>query len=91
MRRTAAGDRPVGLAPQGIVCRTSPSPKGFYFQAAGTRDIWLYDEARRQSVPLLRHLDRPFTSFTVSPDGNWVAINFDAAETSDLMMMEHFR
>lgn len=91
MQRTAEGDRPVPLKPQGITCRNSPSSTGFYFKAAGTGDIYRYDEASRLSARVLRRPDRPFVRFSVSPDGNWGALDFRGKETSDLMVMEHFR
>jgi Tol biopolymer transport system component/DNA-binding winged helix-turn-helix (wHTH) protein len=90
-RRTTDADQPVSLAAQGVPCRTAQSPRGFYFKSADTGDVYLYDEAAETCSRILRRPDRPFTWFTVSPDGNWLAINFDGNESSDLMILEHFR
>jgi Tol biopolymer transport system component len=90
-RRTTEGDQPMSLATQGVPCRTAQSPKGFYFKSADTGDVYLYDEAAQSCMRILQRPDRPFTWFTVSPDGNWLVINFDGKQSSDLMIMEHFR
>jgi Tol biopolymer transport system component len=90
-RRTGEGHQPVSLATQGVPCRTAQSPKGFYFRSADTGDLYFYDEAAESCTRVARRPDRWFTWFTVSPDGNWLAINFDGRESSDLMIMEHFR
>jgi Tol biopolymer transport system component/DNA-binding winged helix-turn-helix (wHTH) protein len=90
-RRTTEGYQPVSLAAQGVPCRTAQSPKGFYFKAADTGDVYLYDEAAESCTRVARRPDRPFTWFTVSPDSNWLAINFDGKQSSDLMIVEHFR
>ena len=90
MRRTSNGDRPVSLAPDGITCRTSPSPNGFYFKSADTGEVFLYDETSERCVRVLK-ADRPFSRFTVSPDGRSLALDFKGQETSDLMIVEHFR
>jgi len=90
-RRTMEGYQPVSLATQGVPCRTSQSPKGFYFKSADTGDVYLYDEAVESCTRVAWRPDRSFTWFGVSPNGNWLAINFDGTESSDLMIMEHFR
>jgi Tol biopolymer transport system component len=89
-RRTTQGDQPVPLAAEGMPCRTAPSPKGFYFRSADGNDVYLYDDATG-SGRVFQRPDRPFTRFTVSPDGSWLAINHDGKEGKDLMIMEHFR
>jgi Tol biopolymer transport system component/DNA-binding winged helix-turn-helix (wHTH) protein len=91
LRRTPQGDQPVPLAPQGLACLIAPALNGFYFESADTHDIYLYDEAADRSVHVLPHPDRVFGRFTVSPDGRWLALDSDGAESSDLMIMEHFR
>ena len=89
--RTAQGDQPVRLATQGVTCRTAPSPNGFYFKSAEGDAVYLYDEATRSCLRVPQHPDRPFSRFTVSPDGSWLAINYDGKQSKDLMIMEHFR
>ena len=90
MRRTSNGDRLVSLAPDGITCRTSPSPNGFYFKSADTGEVYLYDEGSERCVRVMK-ADRPFSRFTVSPDGGYLVLDFKGKENSDLMIMEHFR
>jgi hypothetical protein len=72
-------------------CRTAPSPKGFYFRSADGNDVYLYDDATGSCGRVFQRRDRPFTRFTVSPDGTWLAINYDGKEGKDLMIMGHFR
>jgi len=90
MQRTPAGDEPVRLATAGISCRTSPSPSGFYFRSEDG-DIYLYREGQEKCERFPVHPERPFTSFTVSPQGNWLAISSDVKENSNLMLVERFQ
>jgi Tol biopolymer transport system component/DNA-binding winged helix-turn-helix (wHTH) protein len=90
-RRTAQGEQPALIAAEGVSCRTSPSPKGFYFRSADRSEVYLYDEAAGSSVRVPQRPDRSFSRFTMSPDGDWLAINFNGKESKDLMIMEHFR
>jgi hypothetical protein len=91
MRRTPTGDAVVNLAPPGLPCRTAPSPKGFFYKAADSSDIYLYDEGAGRSVRIFGQLPRPFNGFTASPDGRWLITDFRREEAADLMIMEHFR
>jgi hypothetical protein len=91
MRRTPAGDQVVPLTPEAVSCRTSPSPKGFYFKSASSNDIYLYEEAAGRCTRVLRRPERTFGRFTVSPDGQWAAVDSNNGQKSDLMIMEHFR
>jgi hypothetical protein len=90
-RRTTQGDQPVPLAAEGVPCRTSPAPKGFYFKLADGSGVFLYDETTATCVHVFQRPDRPFTRFTVSPDGVLLAINNDGKQNKDLMIMERFR
>jgi Tol biopolymer transport system component len=91
MRRTPAGDAVVNLTPPGVPCRTVPSPKGFFYKATGSSDIYLYDEVAGRSARVFGQLPRPFNGFTVTPDGHWLITDFHREEAADLMIMEHFR
>ena len=90
MRRSQAGDQQVSLIPDGFASQTAPSPIGFYFKAADTGDIYLYDETGGRSQRVLQH-PPPAHSFTMSPDGRWFAIESARSENQDLMIMERFR
>jgi hypothetical protein len=90
VRRTPGGDETVRLPTAGISCRTSPSPAGFYFKSPEGA-IYLYQEGGEKCVRLLVRPDRPFTRFAMSPQGNWLAINSDGKENSNLMLMERFQ
>jgi Tol biopolymer transport system component/DNA-binding winged helix-turn-helix (wHTH) protein len=89
MRRTLDGDRVAPLVPEGVGCRTAPSPNGFYFRSANTGEVYLYDEAGGRCVRVLKP-DRPFGRFAVSPDRRWIMLDFGGKERSNLMIMEHF-
>jgi Tol biopolymer transport system component/DNA-binding winged helix-turn-helix (wHTH) protein len=91
LRRTSNGDLPLPSVPGTVACRTAPSPKGFYFQAAETSGLWLYDEALERVESAVPHPKQEVTWFTFSPDGSWLAMNSERKENSDLMIMEHFR
>jgi Tol biopolymer transport system component len=90
MRRSPGGDREVVLVPEGIACKTAPSPAGFYFKSSDAGDIYLYDEAGGNSRRVLRHPPSAY-SFTMSPDGRWFAIELAKNQNQDLMIMERFR
>jgi hypothetical protein len=90
MRRSPAGDQQVALIPDGVACKTAPSPAGFYFRSADGGDIYLYDEAAGHSRRVLRHPPSAY-SFTISPDGRWYAVELARSESQDLMIMERFR
>jgi len=90
MHRSPAGDREVSLGPGAEACKTALSPAGFYFKAAETGDIYLYDEASSGSRRVLPHPPQAH-SFTMSPDGRWFTIERPGIENKDLMIMERFR
>jgi Tol biopolymer transport system component len=91
MRRMPDGDREVSLdppsSPQWLAV---PVPEGFYYKAADTQDIYLYDENTGRSMRVLARPERPFNQFTMSPDGRWFASDFLGNTSVDLMIMEHF-
>ena len=91
IRRTPSGDQVVELTPPGRPCLTSPSPKGFFYKSVEGGDVYLYDESTGRSVLAFGQLPKPFTQFTVSPDGRWLIADFRREEAADLMIMEHFR
>jgi len=81
MRRTPDGDREVSLdppsSPQWLAV---PAPEGFYYKAADTQDIYLYDENTGRSARVLARPERPFNQFTMSPDGRFGARHEVAGE-----------
>ncbi len=92
VRRVAAGgDQPVSLGMAALTCPIAPSPRGFYFRAAGNKDIYLYDDRTGRSSRLFAHPRPAFNAFTISPDGRWFATDTKGKENADLMIMEHFR
>jgi Tol biopolymer transport system component len=91
MRRGSNGDQVIPLVPPGNPwCVTVRAAEGFYYKAAGTDDIYLYDESTGRSVRALSHPARPFNQFTISPDGRWFASDFSGSKAADLMIMENF-
>lgn len=90
MQRAQDGDGVTPLVPEGVGCRTAPSPDGFYFKSADTGEVYLYDEAGGRCVRVLKP-DRPYSRFTVFPNRRWVVLDFKGKEQSNLMIMEHFQ
>jgi Tol biopolymer transport system component len=90
-RRDATRDEELRIDPaphsaEGIV----PSPTGFYYRAAGTADVFHYDETAGRSSLSLR-LPEPFGRFTISPGGDFFATAFRERHSVDLMVIERFR
>ena len=91
MRRMPDGDHRVDLAPPARTCLTAYSPRGFFYKAADSGEIYLYDETAGRSTRIFEHLPHPFNQFTMSPDGRSLVTDFARDEGADLMIMEHFR
>jgi Tol biopolymer transport system component len=68
------------------------SPGGIYFVPADApRSLRYFDFASRQIRPVFE-VDKDFGSgLSVSPDGRWILYSLVGDETSDIMIVDHFR
>jgi hypothetical protein len=91
-KRTPNGDQEISLKPPSHFGGSiSLSGSGFYYRAAGTDSIYLYEEKSARSHPVMvRRMPASFGEFTVSPDGHWLATGVVVSEGRNLLLMENF-